>query len=437
MIQAVVIVEQRGNVIFTREYRDSLSRLSTQDVIDRSAGTFFKQLLMKKENIEKPIIHAGNKSYFVVKTGQIFIVAVTELNPNAALVLEFLHTLGQVMESYCGSTLTPDLVKSNCVVFQEVLDEVCDFGFPQTTDLEVLKSIITTKGLKKLDKKDQKEVTIQATGVVSHRQPGIKYAKNEVFIDIIEQVNLLLSAQGNVLRSDVSGTVHMKSFLSGMPECKFGLNDKLVIDNDKNSAYKKRQPAKNIELDGVTLHQCVKLAQFDVDRTISFIPPDGEFDLMKYTISDNVELPFRVVPLITEHGNSRVEVKIQVYSKYASNLDASNVILWIPCPSNTASTKLTCSAGKAKYEPEKEAIAWRIRLFPGGTSCTIEGMIELAQTTKAKTWSRPPLTMDFNVPMFTASGMQVRFLHLYEKSGYKPTRWVRYVSRAGTYQIRY
>lgn len=37
-----------------------------------------------------------------------------------------------------------------------------------------------------------------------------------------------------------------------------------------------------IDLEDVTFHQCVRLGKFDTDRTISFIPPDGEFILMKY-----------------------------------------------------------------------------------------------------------------------------------------------------------
>ena len=35
-----------------------------------------------------------------------------------------------------------------------------------------------------------------------------------------------------VLRSDVSGKIIMKAFLSGMPECKFGLNDKVMMDKE-------------------------------------------------------------------------------------------------------------------------------------------------------------------------------------------------------------
>ena len=38
------------------------------------------------------------------------------------------------------------------------------------------------------------------TNAVSWRPDGIKYRKNEVFLDVIESVNLLAGAQGNVLR---------------------------------------------------------------------------------------------------------------------------------------------------------------------------------------------------------------------------------------------
>ena len=35
---------------------------------------------------------------------------------------------------------------------------------------------------------------------------------------------------GQVLSAHVSGRVVMKSYLSGMPECKFGMNDKIIIE---------------------------------------------------------------------------------------------------------------------------------------------------------------------------------------------------------------
>jgi hypothetical protein len=40
-------------------------------------------------------------------------------------------------------------------------------------------------------------MVVQATGTVSWRRPDIKYKKNEAFVDVIENVNLLATAQGN------------------------------------------------------------------------------------------------------------------------------------------------------------------------------------------------------------------------------------------------
>ena len=106
---------------------------------------------------------------------------------------------------------------------------------------------------------------------------------------------------GKQLRADVSGKIVMKALLSGMPECKFGLNDKVLMDKETRG----RSKGQGIALDDCTFHQCVRfdailvpssavtpssqpivvhahrLGKFDSDRTISFIPLDGEFELMK------------------------------------------------------------------------------------------------------------------------------------------------------------
>ena len=41
---------------------------------------------------------------------------------------------------------------------------------------------------------------------------------------------------GQVLSAHVSGRIVMKSYLSGMPECKFGMNDKLVVEKQNKSS---------------------------------------------------------------------------------------------------------------------------------------------------------------------------------------------------------
>ena len=37
-----------------------------------------------------------------------------------------------------------------------------------------------------------------------------------------------------------------------------------------------------VVIDDCQFHQCVKLSKFETEHAISFIPPDGEFELMRY-----------------------------------------------------------------------------------------------------------------------------------------------------------
>jgi len=39
----------------------------------------------------------------------------------------------------------------------------------------------------------------------------LKYLKNEVYLDVIESVNVLLSSKGTILKNDVQGVVKIKA----------------------------------------------------------------------------------------------------------------------------------------------------------------------------------------------------------------------------------
>ncbi len=156
-----------------------------------------------------------------------------------------------------------------------------------------MKTYITQQGVKSQSKEETAQITNQVTGQIGWRREGIKYRRNELFLDVLEYVNLLMSPQGQVLSAHVAGKIVMKSYLSGMPECKFGINDKLTIDNKgaKNVADNvagvitsttTTSGKSSIAIDDIQFHQCVKLSKFESDHSISFIPPDGEFEVNKF-----------------------------------------------------------------------------------------------------------------------------------------------------------
>jgi AP-2 complex subunit mu-1 len=135
-----------------------------------------------------------------------------------------------------------------------------DHGYPQITATNILTSYIKNGSIKEnknslKDAVSNSQITSKITGSVDWREPGkYKYRKNEVYIDVFESVNLLMSNKGVVLKSDVSGKIVMKTFLSGMPECKFGMNDKLVMETEAKKGSRKRHGT-GIAIDDLTFHR--------------------------------------------------------------------------------------------------------------------------------------------------------------------------------------
>jgi AP-2 complex subunit mu-1 len=66
----------------------------------------------------------------------------------------------------------------------------------------------------------------------------------------------------------------------------------------------------------------------------------------------------------------------------------------------------------------------------------LRATVDLLPAVREKVWVKPPISVDFQIPMYSSSGVQVRFLKVYEKSSYETSKWVRYLSKAGEYQIR-
>lgn len=444
MIGGVFVYNHKGEVLISRVFRDAITRTAVD--------AFRVSVIHARHTVRSPVTNIARTSYFHTKRGNVWIVAATRQNVNAALVFEFLHKMVDVLESYFG-TITEENIKNNFVLIYELLDEILDFGYPQKTDSGILKTYITQQGIRTQSTEEQKQITSQVTGQIGWRREGIKYRRNELFLDVLESANLLMSPQGQVLSSHVSGRVIMKSYLSGMPECKFGMNDKLVVEKQAKpstaeAATLEQQLSKKgvsgrsgIAIDDCTFHQCVKLSKFETERSISFIPPDGEFELMKYRTTKDITLPFRVIPLVRETSRTHMEIKVVLKSLFKTVLSAQKVEVHIPTPPNTSGVKVTTLRGKAKYKSGENAIVWRLRHMQGMKETQLTAEIELLSTEgpKSKQTARPPISMNFEVP-FACSGLKVRYLKVFEPklnySDHDVIKWVRYISKSGLYETR-
>ncbi|MGH0170800.1 UNVERIFIED_CONTAM: hypothetical protein FKN15_071795 [Acipenser sinensis] len=180
-------------VLICRNYRGD---------VDMSEIEHFMPILMDKEEegTLSPILAHGGVRFMWIKHNNLYLVATSKKNACVSLVFSFLykivtvsfitiHYFSQVFSEYFKE-LEEESIRDNFVIVYELMDELMDFGYPQTTDSKILQEYITQEGHKLDTGAPRPPATV--TNAVSWRSEGIKYRKNEVFLDVIESVNLLV-----------------------------------------------------------------------------------------------------------------------------------------------------------------------------------------------------------------------------------------------------
>lgn len=464
MASAIFFLDLKGKPLLSRNYRGD---------IPLSAVEKFPLLLLEAEeetSVVPPCFSRHGINYLYITHNDLYVLALTKRNSNAAEILLFLHRVTTVLTEYF-KRLTEESIRDNFVIIYELLDEMMDFGHPQTTDTQILQEYITQES-RALDVQVRPPVAV--TNAVSWRSEGLTYRKNEAFLDVVESVNMMVSASGKVLRSEILGSIQMKCYLSGMPELRLGLNDRVIFDRQSNTTGQ-ILPSRGagsagsggkgpIELEDIKFHQCVRLSRFESDRTISFIPPDGEFELMSYRLNTSVKPLIWVDCRFKNFSNSRIEIQARARAQFKSRSHANDIDIIIPVPDDADSPKFKSSLGNVKWKPELSAIVWHIKKLVGGREITMTAELNLpsvrgddgaavtsgevglprssgysGSTTGANfSTSNKPISVKFTIPFFTTSGIQVRYLKIIEpKLQYPSYPWVRYVTKSGEdYTIR-
>jgi len=329
----------------------------------------------------------------------------------------------------------------------ELLGEVIDYGYVQGTSSELLKAYVfsepvmveaPSKGIGSLKLPDNKTISSMAAQNSIMAGDKDRSKKNEIFVDIIEELNVTFSSTGTVQNMEIDGRIQMKSFLHGTPDLLVGLNQDLAIGKT-GSSYG------SVVMDDCNFHECVNLEEFEYDRVLKFNPPDGEFIVMNYRITKEVMPPFRVQPFMEDAGAGKVDLVIKIKCDLPENNYAGNVIVKCPMPKSTLGCSCELGQGvtgqSAEYLPGEKAIQWTIKRFESNAEQFLRCHMALPAASLAspeKTRKEMgPISLNFEVPMFNASGLNIRFLKTTERSkSYNPHRWVRYVTRSNNYTVR-
>jgi AP-2 complex subunit mu-1 len=435
MFSSFSIFSPKGDLLVYRTFRPGTARNDTLH--------YGQRIVASKLIDEYPLVEINSTHFASIVTEKKLVMAVGSMSDsNAAVQYVFLEQFASLMRQYFRLEETE--ITKNLALIHSLLDEIVDFGYPQFMDQDILRSYIT--GVKNsqqyTDPNEIAKITLTATGATSWRPENIIYQKNEIYLDVIESVNCLFSAEGNIMRADVTGVIRIDCRLSGMPQCKLGINEKIGASLPESA---KPGATGMVSLDDVRFHHCVRLSERNSEKVISFVPPDGVFDVMNYRISniDGIVIPFKIAANIETLPDGRISLLVKVESLFKKEIEAKNVVLRWPVNairvSKQSDQQTAFSFNKAKIE-NGQCLVWGIGAIHGESTKTLTCEIEPASggmgIIDSSKNGRAPFSLDFEVPMLTASGMKIKFLNITEKSNYPVKKWVAYQTKAGSFQHR-
>ncbi|QPG74304.1 hypothetical protein FOA43_001630 [Brettanomyces nanus] len=509
MIAALFIFSHKGEVLISRIFRAGVRRNVSE--------VFRIQVISKLSDIKSPVLTLGSTSFLHIRHGSLWIVAVTRDNADASQVLEFLYKfidllrglilLSEKDDSASDRILTDVDVMNNFSAIYEILGRIIDYGHIQDWDLLELKSGLNAKltkghGSKKGGRAQAAtSSTIKtgsallsraasmsrhrssslggilgvggasihsggANGLYNSRAPGIKYKKNEINITVTEQVSLLMSHAGSIVRAFAEGSVNANTKLSGIPVCSFRLikqREPIIGKYERENRYEynedhgKQEPDFTIDteddeevdddtntnkeafekLNECNFHNCVNLQDFDNDGIVKFVPPDREFELMRYR-TDITSLPFIVYVEYDYAGSDRLDFKLRLKTHYSKTITASDVVVRIPIPTGTMHAKINSDSGKAKLLANESTIQWKFKKLVGQRLCELNAAVDSIEGAMIS-WSksRPPISIDFTMDNYSTSGYRIEHLKVDEPNlSYRTVKSVKYFSLSKSYEIR-
>jgi AP-4 complex subunit mu-1 len=316
-----------------------------------------------------------------------------------------------------------------------------DFGYPQLSDTEQVKQFVFTEPVVELKNINTiKEIFNKNTKSNESAKKSITVtndakSKNEIFVDIIEKVTCLFSRNGTILSSGIDGCIKMKSYLKNSPELRIVFSDEIIFGKSSYGGGR-------MELAGYNFCQGVRPKDFESQRTLYIVPPEGEFILMNYRINNEFAPPFRLYTIV-EESDYKLELRIKLMANFSSTTKAGNIKISFNAPKETQSVyfnlpKQFKETHKVDYNQNEHICTWKIPTIMGGSENTLDVKFTL-QVNKPNLFRKElgPIVMAFEIPNFNISHMQIKELKVMSNDAkYNAMRWVRMFTRAKSYVTR-
>ncbi|XP_061558300.1 AP-4 complex subunit mu-1 isoform X4 [Phycodurus eques] len=354
MISQVFILSSKGDRLVYKDFRGE---------IGSEAVTLFYDKVTALSGDQPPVVMTHKSIHFVhVWQGGLYLVATTTAADSSPFaIIEFLNRLAALIKDYCGA-LTEKTVQMNFALIYELLDEMLDYGYVQSTSCDVLKNFIQTEAISSrpfslfdlanvgLFGADTQQSKVAPSSAATRPLQG---GKSEIFVDVIERMSVVMGANGVLMKAEVEGEVKVKCFLPSCSEIRIGLNEDFSIGGSQLRGY-----GAAVRVDECSFHPAVRLDDFDAHRILRLSPSQGEQSIMLYRLADHLPLapPFRLFPAIEKDNAGRLLMFFKLRCDLPPKSTAVNVSASIRVPKGCVSS---CQfvAGAQQSGSERRAAA--------------------------------------------------------------------------------
>ncbi|RDD42643.1 AP-4 complex subunit mu [Trichoplax sp. H2] len=430
-ISQFFIVSILGDPLIFHDFRNK---------IGRQAMDQFCAKIVQSRNRDQlaPFLTVGETQYAFIAQNGLYFGCTSSSDFAPAFTIELLQRIATVIKDCCGE-LSEEVIRANFVFINEIILEICDFGYVQTTSIDALKpciysdvemvkqvpgyelslrnTILGPASIKSTSKTAPSQVKSKPISITRGNPEGSK----EVYVDLREKLNVVFGANGSIINSEINGCIEIKNYVQDSPEINLGLPDDLVINSIDRLGYDH-----GICLNDCNFHESVELDRFEKERVISMRLPEGEATVMNYRISgiDSNCCPLRLFPFIEQSASGNYSM---------------NVIVRMPVPKATTSVSLPTSrpGQNLEYVSTSKICIWKINRIYGGSHTAIFLKLNSDEWSKSSRKEINPLSIDFEVPMFTCSKFRITYLKINNAlKGSNVNRWLRLVTHSGSYEIR-
>jgi len=491
MIQSMFILSPTGEVLIERHFRDAPVSRSVCDYfwdkaskgVNHHGGLSTTTSLLTNEEqqlllpldvlpvMEVPETNHGTVYIISTLRDGLSYLAVVPGEVSPLMILEFLHRVADIFVDYFGNPADESAVKENFSTVYQLLEEMVDYGWPLTTEPNALKAMIRPPSImSKITTAVFANTNVSnalPSGTISNmpwRAAGVTYTQNEFYMDIVEEVDAIIdAASGNIVQSDVSGRIQCQCQLSGIPDLVLTFKDPTLIDD-------------------CSFHPCVRYGRFEREKVVSFVPPDGNFELLKYSISGDRKANFSpplechsqwnvFKPLKNNAGSSssaeveysaRLMVTVRVKSLSSLITSASrnknvrmmveDVAITIPFPKQLRTATFQVSTGSVVYDEAGKIAKWTVGKLADDPTLPRVQLVATLKMNPPKKHTRqdtgdsddeeekevasPNFSLHWKIPLTSVSGLTVSGLSITGES-YQPYKGVRNITKSGLYQVRY